>query len=238
MSRIIFIIISTCILLSCSSKNERTVIIGYNGEYSSSFEYDMTKKIVLHYLGRNSLKCSFKSMDKKDLLKNLQSGKIDIAIDDFETYPSAALNSFNSSADLYSGAVYFIMNAEESRIFKYPDSIYSLKTGIVFESESYDFLKKIPGSKQFYYKDIGNLLKDFRERKLDIAILDRKEFYRNLLTLPDTYLFFLEDGNCYGRILFAKKSGRDLFNAFLYKRKSRQHDWADILGKFQVVPIF
>lgn len=236
MLRIFLLLLSLFCIFSCTDKKSQNIVIGFDSNYIRTIEGKISRKIMTDYLIKNGTdKYEFKTYKHDDLIKNLNNGKLDIALDDFDKNKIAGRYFY--SDNIFCDAVYFVMKEEKSRIFKYPDSLKIMSSGTIYRSNEYDMLIDIKSDRKKYYMDFQNLLKDFKEEKIDIAIVNRKDFYDNIMILPDTYLFFIETGKSYGKILFSKKTHNDSFRKYLENRKIRKHDWSDILGKISASPL-
>lgn len=216
---ILFILLS----LSCPLKQTKTnkdqdkIFIGIDTLYEKSFYAQLSKKIVKSFLKKNNIKkFEFISYNNKNI------DKPDIFITDNEIN-----NNSLFSLKLFKDAIYFISEEKYLKDFNYPNSLSNINMGIKNKSLSQEYLKTnlYTHNNIFIYDDINKLIEDFNNRKIDLIIIDRADYYKYILFLPKKYLFFVEIGDEFGYIYFKNIKEIKLFELFLKDSNIVEKEW-------------
>jgi hypothetical protein len=231
MRKTLLLIISLILLLSC--KDQKQIIVGYDKKYSSTFDGSLSKKVLLDFFKKNLYsKYTFKKYPKERLLNLIETKKIQFALADFDaTEDKIRTQTFLKSENLFSDAIYFIINKDDAEHFKYPDSVLDDKIGILYESDIYFYMISNFGKRDNFscFKEEYNLFKAYSDNTVKIITIARNDYYRNNIFLSGSYLFFIEQGKTYGNIIFSNSNDKKLFDLYFKERKLKEHDWLDLL---------
>ncbi len=177
----------------------------------------LSKKIVVNFFRQNYIKkYRFVGYQDKDFDKS------DIIISD-----RVLDRSDDLKVSLFREAVYFI--PEESGDFSspFPELINDVIIGINCGSLSEKYIKENFETKSnlIFYHDLRAMIEDFNNKKLKMVIIDRKDYYDNVLVLPKKYLFFVEADKEFGFIFFKNIDYKNLFELFKKSNAIEEKEW-------------
>ncbi len=210
---------------------KQKIIVYIDKEYEKSFYGNLSKKIVVKFLKNTKKDYKITKIDSKfDPLKGKEPSFIVISDKNFK--------KLEKSRNLFSEALYFLINNEKQNDFKYPTSLKTMKVGIHYNSYAYNYLNEVnflTGKKNFeitnnfkIYAEFSNMVEDFRIKKTDIILIERTKYYKVFRTLPSAFLFYIDIGKTFGPLYFKDKNLLKEFNQFMYKNKIK-YDWINFL---------
>ena len=213
----VVIIILFFSIFSCKRESKNEIFVGYEKQHINSFYGKLSKKILLNFFKENSIK-DFKFVEIKD--KKYEKCDFFISIQKIDKV-------FSFEKKMFKDAVYFLTEDKKLVDFNYPDSIYNLNVGVNKDSLSEEFVRKNFEIKAnfYFYDDLNNQIEDFNNNKIQLIILDRIDYYKNLIILPKKYLFFVEFGEEFGYIYFKNIDNKNLFEIFLQSTGVVEKDW-------------
>ena len=211
------VIFTILLFISCKQKSEPQILVGYNNSYANSYYGSLSKKILINFFKQNTIR-NYKFIEIDD-------SKYDNV--DFLLSESRVQKGFKYNKILFKDAIYFLAEDVSVKEFNYPDNIYDLNTGIIIDSLSQKYVSENFDIKDnfLFYKDVNNLLNDFNNKKIQLVILDRDDYYKNLIILPKKYLFFVEIGEEFGYIYFKKEDHYNLFELFIKENNIKEKEW-------------
>lgn len=192
-------------------------MIGYKKEYSNDLYCNLSKNIVVSFLRENGIK-KYKFLE----IKETQYQNIDILISDIEIQQSDIFEK-----EMFREAIYFLTEDSYVKEFNYPEDLYKLKVGIVIDSLAFNYFNtNFKNSENLsIYNETKGLIEDFNNRKIDVIVIDRTDYYKNLFILPKKYLFFVETGNEFGYIYFKNREYSKLFDLFIESNNIVEKEW-------------
>lgn len=207
-----------------------TVIIYKDKEYLNTFYGRLSKNIAIKFLKNNKKKYKIKNIDNKfDPYKENNS---------FIIISDKNYKNLNKSKELFSDALYFLIQREYEKEFKYPSSLKKMSVGVHYGSYVYNYINEInpiTGKKNYeigtnykIYAEFNNMIEDFTIKKIDIVMINRTEYYKLQKTLPSAFLFYIDIGKTFGYLYFKDKNLLKEFNDFTNKNKIK-YDWIDFL---------
>jgi len=200
------------------------------------FIINLKKKILkdFHKESGIQLKLKYSVLNRVPYENRADIGDFDIMFERKDNYKG----KYFLSEEIFSNAVYFLIDKSKEADFNYPKSFLTENVGAVFNSGSHIYVENfndVTKKKNLEIKNLSlysneySLIDDFLKKRLDIIILDRNTFYESAAILPASILFFIEYDESYDGFTFKDKSVKEKFDRYLESRKSRERDYFDLI---------
>jgi|GEM_PF-5228006 len=210
--------------------NKGKVIICYDEEYLSTYEGKILNKIVKDFLKNKKKK--YIKINKNNMIKKLEKNKVNIILTKLPVTEKNIKYKIIISDPVLRNAVYFLIHEENTGAFKYPYSLYSLSAGMLYQSDVYEYIiNKFKQRDNFsFYTDINNLIDDFKRKKINLLLINRSQFYKNIYTIPAKNILYINIGNPYGTIIFTDNNLNNDFKKYINNKKDK-YEWLDLYYK-------
>lgn len=216
--------------ISKKKKDMTAIKIGYDPSHIKTIDGKIKKEIIKYFLLKyGHLKIKFINIRKNKISEKLKNKEIDIAITENLRFEK---NTINISPPIFSEGIYFIVDINEKNKYKYPDSLYYSTIGVKYDSNEAKYLKNRLNISinTMQYNRTDNLITDFKNKKFKVLVLNRRDYYKNLKTLPAEILYSFSSNKLYGHVYFSNIRIYNQFSDFLSKKRNK-YEWSDIIYK-------